>query len=1028
MPIHSRRLEILTTREIEALYGLPRFTDDERLLYFDLSATERDALALGNVHPSTAMHLALQIGYFKAKRQFFVYDLEDVRDDLQYLYNRYCPDRKLQPIKALSKPTRLKHQQKILEMFRYQRCDGAAKAELEQKTQRIAMLSTQPITILREALQYLENQRVVAPGYTYMQDMVSRVVSGERRRMTDILSEAITPVIEQKLTALLETGDGLYLVSELKHEPKDFSYKELRQEVMRRKVFQPLYEFARTFLVSASLSNESTKYYASLIQFYTVYKLQRMETGIVRLFLLCFSYHRFRQINDNLIEAFVYLINQYEKNAKISAETASQQALEAASKNLNAAGKVLNLFIDDSISNTAPFSVVKEKAFSLLDPERFPLVVDYMRSISFDKTAFEWSYYGKLSHTFKRNLRHLFSDLDFSGRVEDAPLLEAVAFLQNLLRQGKVLRQTDPSAFPISVIPSGLRRYLFDSDGKHKEKSLKIDRYEFLIYRLLRNALEAGDVYVQDSSEFRRFEDNLISDERWSNKDEVLREIGAPMLLEPIEETLASLREEIESRFISVNKRIEDGSNQHIKITGSGKKRRWTLLYPTDDEQVDSPFYSQLPGIDIEKLLWFVADNTGFLGEFTHILDRYVKDEPDPRELLACIVAMATNMGLKKMAEVSGFSPDALQTTARNYLREETLHRASDTICNATSALSIFKEYDIGGRRHSSSDGQHIETQIPTINARNTKKYFVLKKCVSGYTLVLNHVPINAKIIGTHEHESHYVYDVLHNNTTDIKPERHSTDTHGTNQVNFWILLVFGYQFAPRYRNLHKKIDGLIGFQHPKHYADYLIKPGRKTYDGLICKEWPNIQRIMASLAQKDVTQANMVRMLASYGRQNQTKKALWELDNLCRTLYILTFIDDVELRQSVQKALNRGEAYHRFRRAIAYFNAGKFRVKTEAEQQIWNECARFIANAIIYYNTLLLSRVYDQKIADGDQAAAEIVKGTSPNAWGHVHLTGAFDFEQVESGVDIDALVARYEDPDFWSQTGREAPSESLA
>jgi hypothetical protein len=28
--------------------------------------------------------------------------------------------------------------------------------------------------------------------------------------------------------------------------------------------------------------------------------------------------------------------------------------------------------------------------------------------------------------------------------------------------------------------------------------------------------------------------------------------------------------------------------------------------------------------------------------------------------------------------------------------------------------------------------------------------------------------------------------------------------------------------------------------------------------------------------------------------------------------LYILDFIDDVTLRQTVQKALNRGEAYHR--------------------------------------------------------------------------------------------------------------------
>ena len=114
----------------------------------------------------------------------------------------------------------------------------------------------------------------------------------------------------------------------------------------------------------------------------------------------------------------------------------------------------------------------------------------------------------------------------------------------------------------------------------------------------------------------------------------------------------------------------------------------------------------------------------------------------------------------------------------------------------------------------------------------------------------------------------------------------------------------------------------------------------------------------MASLAQKDVTQATVVRKLSSYARQNQTKKALWELDNIRRTIYILDYIDDPTLRHSVQKALNRGEAYHRMRRAISYVNSGKFRVKTEAEQQIWNDCSRLIANAIVYYNTLLLSRV----------------------------------------------------------------------
>ena len=160
------------------------------------------------------------------------------------------------------------------------------------------------------------------------------------------------------------------------------------------------------------------------------------------------------------------------------------------------------------------------------------------------------------------------------------------------------------------------------------------------------------------------------------------------------------------------------------------------------------------------------------------------------------------------------------------------------------------------------------------------------------------------------------------------------------------------------------------------------------------------------------------MRKLSSYARQNQTKKALWELENICRTLYILDFIDDVELRQSVQKALNRGEAYHRLRRAVAYVNGGKFRVQTEAEQQIWNECSRLITNAIIYYNTALLSRVYEQKQAAQDQAAMQAIQGMSPVAWQHINLIGQFEFSAADSNVDIDVLVERYADPDCWSKS----------
>lgn len=593
---------------------------------------------------SVAVHLLLQLGYFKAKRQFFVYGLNSVMEDVEHILQRYFAARAMAEIKRPSRSNRLEQQRVVLKLFDYRSCGPGAKKELEEKARRVAMLSAQPVFILQEALQYLAHRRIVAPGYTYLQDMVGRTVSEERLRLTRLLDRALTPELEGQLQALLEADEGMYKISLLKHEPKDTSYVELRQERERGTSFQPLFEFGRTFL-AAGLSNESVKYYASLVQFYSVYKLQRMAVLTARLCLLCFATHRFRQINDNLIESFIHLVDDYEQQAKVAAEIAAVEAMVEATGSLQAAGQVLDLFLDPAISDWTPFAKVRQQAFSLLDEERFAQVSGYMRKIQFDKTAFEWSFYGTLHAKFKLYLRHLFSNLDFAGLVEDAPLLEAVGFLQETLRHGRSPRQMNPAGFLTGIIAKNVQRYMYTHAEKRKDRQLDVDRYEFLVYRLLRKALEAGNVYVRDSNEFRSFEDDLIRSERWKNKAAVLEEIGSPVLLAPIEETLAAFHAELEDKFTRVNRRLENGDNNYVKITGTGDKRRWSLIYPSEEEPINSPFYGQLPGVGIADLLRFVAGKTDFMKAFTHVLGRYIKQEADPRNILACAVAMEPTWG-----------------------------------------------------------------------------------------------------------------------------------------------------------------------------------------------------------------------------------------------------------------------------------------------------------------------------------------------------------------------------------------------
>jgi TnpA family transposase len=320
--------------------------------------------------------------------------------------------------------------------------------------------------------------------------------------------------------------------------------------------------------------------------------------------------------------------------------------------------------------------------------------------------------------------------------------------------------------------------------------------------------------------------------------------------------------------------------------------------------------------------------------------------------------------------------------------------------------MPICREYDIGGVIHSSSDGQKFETGVPTINARHSPKYFGLKKGVVAYTLVANHIPVNAKIIGANEHESHYVFDILFNNTSDVKPDIHSTDTHGTNAVNFAILHIFKHLFAPRYKDIAGTVaTSLYGFKHPNRY-DGFLKPVRQIKKQLIIDDWDWIQRIMVSLAMKTTTQSIITSKLSAYARKNKTRTALWEYDNVIRSIYLLRFIDEPQLRRNVQLALNRGESYHKLRKAVAFANFGKLRFKNEHEQQIWQECSRLITNCIIIYNATILSNLLTYRESIGDIEGAAALKKVSLIAWQHINLHGRYEFIKDIDLIDINEII----------------------
>ena len=1000
----QEHLRILGDDEINALYGRPRFTQEERWEYFTLAPPEKAALA--ELHSvQSQLCFILQLGYFKARRLFFTLPLHEVKEDAQHIQERYFPAHAIDDI-SITKVTRLKHQRLIRELFHYQHCDARVRQALEAKAQQAAVICCKPLYVFRALLHYLQENRIVLPGYRFLQEAVSQALGEEHHRLITLMRVQLSAPDIKALQSLLADVPGLYEVTQLKREPRDFSASEIKRERRRGQYLQPLYELAQRILPHLGISNESIKYYASLVGYYSVYKLKRLNQWLVYVYLVCFAFHRYQRLHDNLIASLLYHVRRFSEEAKAAARERVYECAVEGHQNLKKAGRVLKLFTDDSIGAETPFHDVQDAAFAILARPKLAVLADQIGlNATVDEAAFQWVHIDTLAAQFKRHLRPILLAVDFAAVKADAPLLEAVALLKTAFRSGRPLSQS-ALALLAPLIPKGMKRYLYTQDAG-EAKRLQVDRYEFWIYRQLRNGLEAGDIFCRDSVRFRSFEDDLLDDERWRNKDQLINDAGLPILTQPIRTHLAELGEWLEARIQEVNRRIATGENESLELKPQGRKRRWTLQYPRGVESVNHAFFDALKQVDIASVLHFVNQQCHFIDAFEHVLGRYAKQSLNDRVLVACLIAWGTNLGLGRMGEISDIGYALLAAVSDSFIRLETLKEANDRISNAIAELPSFRHYDIGEALHSSSDGQKFETRIHTLNARHSPKYFGLHKGVVSYTLVANHVPVNAQIIGANEHESHYVFDLLFNNTTEIQPEIHSTDTHGTNPVNFALLHVFGYQFAPRYHDIYDTVsESLYGFQPPSHYAELLIKPIRKINTDLIIGEWENCQRLYLSLAQKTTTQSIIIGKLSAYARKNKTKRALWEYDNIIKSLYLLDYVDSLPLRRNVQRALNRGENYHKLRRAISHANFGKLRFKTEQEQHIWNECSRLITNGIIYYNASLLSHLLAYRESKGDRYGAAVLKQVSPVAWQHINIMGRYEFNKRSEPIDMKAIM----------------------
>lgn len=672
-PHHIR---ILSDAEINDLYARPQLTEDEMALLFELDAREAAILHSG-LSIERKVDAIIQLGFFRKKKRFFEFNFSDVAAEARYIAEIYFGVNKLQRI-DVGRTVHNQNRQWILEMTGYTLYKKEQHFQmLYDRALELCRLSSDPVTLFRQLLEFLDRNKISLPGYTTLQErVISAVLSSEQQRLAKLLHKHMSATDREMLISLIKQPEtGFYAVTSLKHQPKNFSATAIRREVSWYENYQPLYQIAKHVVSKLGISRNAVDYYAGLVEHFSVHSMNRTNTNKTCLWLLCFMRNRYHRMMDNLAVMYIHTANKYETDVQLkSKELLTAESVETSEKDGKVAS-MLKVFVDPSVKDHELFGKIRQAVFTtIMTPAQIQQIVEEMIGDEHQKkrpSVLFWHAVDEYAATYLPLLRLLASTLTVKGDACKS-LQQAFYFLKAHSKMDKPLSKTPFDEFPIRFIEKDKVPFIYND----AEKSIHRQRYEYECYRLLANRLNGRALALQDSVSFASLESMLLPDWQQTKKS-VVKKLDRPLLTMPFVQFIEEKAKPLDERIIRINEDIRLGKNDSVRIKKmKNGSEKWTLPYTKKQLELNNPFYEMLPKVGIVEVLQFVEKYTGFIAAFTHIKPHYSKSGLDELSLYACLLANGTNLGIGKMSTLCDMNQQQLITTEKNFMRLSTIRTA----------------------------------------------------------------------------------------------------------------------------------------------------------------------------------------------------------------------------------------------------------------------------------------------------------------------------------------------------------------
>ncbi|HLX52848.1 MAG TPA: Tn3 family transposase, partial [Aquella sp.] len=666
-------------------------------------------------------------------------------------------------------------------------------------------------------------------------------------------------------------------------------------------------------IAGLGLHIDTVKQYATWVRKASFHQIQRFNDNKRYLYLICFINHQYCLRQDILADILLLSVRNSENAVSKEQKSLAYQYSELYEHAFNLMSNSRTSYKElvkqiEAIVKTVIIPDAEKiiKIDQLLNnyrtqqPENDSNEDEIKDSLGNLQSHNYYSILAEASQKLQNRVANIMRYISFEEN--DTTIYKAIVYYQ--AKEGNITK-TAPSDFMSIEEQDALE----DNNGK-----FSVSLYKALLYIHVAKALKSGIISLRPSYRYLSLENYLYPFDKWQkNKSNLLKEAELSQF-QDASQLLSQLQEVLDEQFKLTNKNIIDGKNTYVKFDNKQKVVITTPKVEKPNMKSIASLFSECKYTPILKVLNDIQQVTDYLSCLRHLSVKDKQVLPDTQMFYAAILALGCNIGVSKIANVSrGISEDVLQNLVNWHISLDNIHLANKLILEFLNKLALSHVYRKDtAKLHTSSDGRKIGVSVESLNACYSYKNFGNGMGISNYSFIddLNRLFYATAISPDQEH-SHVIDGLTHDRL--IKSDMHSTDTHGYSDAIFAVMYLLGIDFAPRIKGL--KHATLYAFIARKVYEDegFKILPDRYIGVKLIEEQWDDILRLVATIKLNEVPASQIFKRLNSYSKQHPLYCALKEFGRIIKTIFILRYINDVELRQTIQKQLNRIELSNKF-------------------------------------------------------------------------------------------------------------------